>query len=164
MNRHSIVVDILSLLGALLLLVMAGPVRADEVSDHYVAVDGTLRTNPCTLELMKFDGYLHIQARATREGRRAHVDLHIITEGVTATGQLTGARFSSSEILNESVTIERVPDSGAAVVGVDFSGPGGVAFRAWSTLHVAVDLPGDVNAVAIALDEIKLECTTRLPK
>lgn len=143
------------MLGAFLAAASVRPAGAEVLSNTSVPMEGMLLPHPCTLETLSFRGSLYLQARATVSGPNATVGLHVNTQGVTATGQVTGNRYNNSDVLNTTLNVGPLPATTTVVAKVQFSGPGANRFRAHVTLHVTVSPSGAVSA---SLGSVQMEC------
>jgi hypothetical protein len=139
-----------------LFFAMSGPAAAATIINESFPMDGLILPHPCTLEPLKFEGPLHVQGRVNLDGSGgAKVGLHVNTQGVTATGQLSGDVYHSPDVVNLNLHLGPLPATGTAVAQVHFAGPGDDKFRLHIVLHVTVSESG--NAI-VKLGDIRAEC------
>jgi hypothetical protein len=131
-----------------------GPARAEVLTSVLVPMDGVSLAHPCNFELLRFRGPLRVTARVTPEPPLTRVVLKVEAQAVTATGEVSGARYISTDVYETPLGVGILPAHADLPVTLHFTGPKD-NFRALVVLKVTVNPDGTVT---VTLGNVSLSC------
>jgi hypothetical protein len=114
-------------------------------------------TDPCNGEVIAFEGFIHMLAHQTADGRGGfHAAFHYNLT-VRGLGQTTGATYTGTEAQSDAFTVKPpYPFNETFTVHTNVIGRGDAPdFRAHITFHVTVNANGELT---VAFEKFRAEC------
>jgi hypothetical protein len=148
---------------ALMMCLIAGfaiftpPVDAAKVVNQSIPITLSVPV-PCVGEVVDLSGKLHTVITFTSNKRRVNAHVHVNTQGITGTGEITGHTYQANGVINLSFHQSLLNGQGTTtfIVRLEVTGASGPGFTLQDTAHVTFNANGTVT---VNFDNFKADCT-----
>ena len=139
-----------------LLLVPAGSALAANAVDESVPISVSAY-NPCNGEVVDLNGRLHYLVNVTEDATGGyHLDVHVNTQGVSGTGQTTGAKYEVNYTDTFQLNVTNAGLEATAPLHLNVIAQGQAPnFLLHAVFHIRVEASGGLTTY---VDAFRLEC------
>ena len=139
-----------------LLLMPVGSAMAANVVDESIPISLSAY-NPCSGEAVDLSGRVHYLVNVTEDATGGyHLDVHLNTQGVSGTGQTTGAKYEVNYTDTFQLNVTNAGLEATAPLHLNVIGQGQAPnFLLHAQFHIRVDATGGLTTY---VDGFRLEC------